>query len=135
MHQRSREPAWGAVQLIGHEQRGYAWTRALLGLQADEIHVCGDPSALGLLRSMTGVMREPMVVHHYERLRPLVVSLLMLACGLLCMPGLWSAPPLPLRRAAGHGPKGSAGLIWVAVQGMGGCLRAHCQQPLWSPWW
>ena len=61
------------VQLIGHEQRGFAWTRALLGVQADEIHVCGDPSALGLLHSMAGVMQEPLHVHRYDRLKPLVV--------------------------------------------------------------
>lgn len=63
-----------ALQLIGHEQRGFAWTRALLGVKAKEIHVCGDPSALGLLGTLTGIMNEPLDVRHYNRLKPLVVS-------------------------------------------------------------
>jgi hypothetical protein len=29
--------------------RGFAWTRALLGLRADEIHLCGDPSVCSAL--------------------------------------------------------------------------------------
>ena len=29
-------------QLIGDEDRGWAWSRAFLGLQANEIHVCGN---------------------------------------------------------------------------------------------
>jgi ATP-dependent RNA helicase SUPV3L1/SUV3 len=28
-------------QLIGDQDRGWAWSRAFLGLQADELHVCG----------------------------------------------------------------------------------------------
>ena len=30
------------IQLIEDPERGYAWTNALLGLQAKEIHICGD---------------------------------------------------------------------------------------------
>jgi ATP-dependent RNA helicase SUPV3L1/SUV3 len=38
--------------MIGDEQRGFAWTRALLGLPANEIHVCGDTSAVALVRQL-----------------------------------------------------------------------------------
>jgi len=31
------------IQMIADERRGHAWTQALLGLQAEEIHLCGDP--------------------------------------------------------------------------------------------
>lgn len=34
------------IQMIADSHRGYAWTRALLGLKADKIHICGDPSVL-----------------------------------------------------------------------------------------
>lgn len=37
------------VQMIGDEDRGAAWTNALLGLQAETIHLCGDPRALALV--------------------------------------------------------------------------------------
>jgi ATP-dependent RNA helicase SUPV3L1/SUV3 len=40
------------VQMLGDKGRGWAWTRALLGLRARELHVCGDPAALPLLREL-----------------------------------------------------------------------------------
>lgn len=30
--------------------RGWAWTRALLGIPADEIHLCGEAGAIELVR-------------------------------------------------------------------------------------
>ena len=33
------------IQLIGDADRGWAWTRALLGVPAKEVHVCGEPAA------------------------------------------------------------------------------------------
>ena len=40
------------VQLIEDPDRGYAWTNALLGLQAKEIHICGDERALRLVSKL-----------------------------------------------------------------------------------
>lgn len=37
------------IQLIQDNERGYAWTNALLGLKAKEIHLCGDERALKLI--------------------------------------------------------------------------------------
>lgn len=37
------------IQMLGDESRGWAFTRALLGLPAHTLHVCGDPAALPLL--------------------------------------------------------------------------------------
>ena len=34
------------VQLLGDQQRGWAWTRAVLGLPVRELHLCGSISAL-----------------------------------------------------------------------------------------
>lgn len=36
-------------QMIGDSQRGFAWTRAILGAKAKEIHLCAAPEALDLL--------------------------------------------------------------------------------------
>ena len=38
------------IQMVKDPQRGYAWTRAVLGLAAKEIHVCGEASAIDLIR-------------------------------------------------------------------------------------
>jgi ATP-dependent RNA helicase SUPV3L1/SUV3 len=40
------------IQLIEEPERGYAWTNALLGLQAKEIHLCGDERAFKLISKL-----------------------------------------------------------------------------------
>jgi ATP-dependent RNA helicase SUPV3L1/SUV3 len=59
------------VQMMSDEYRGWAWTRAFLGLQADEIHVCGDPSAVPLLRSICAQTGDELIENEYERFKPL----------------------------------------------------------------
>ncbi|KAK2968047.1 hypothetical protein RJ640_003781 [Escallonia rubra] len=62
------------IQMIGDPTRGYAWARALLGLKADEIHVCGDPSVLDIVRKICSSTGDELVEHQYERFKPLVVE-------------------------------------------------------------
>ena len=38
------------IQMLGDPLRGAAWTRALLGLPAQQLHLCGNPAALPLLQ-------------------------------------------------------------------------------------
>jgi hypothetical protein len=40
------------IQLLADKSRGWAFTRALLGLPARTLHVCGDPAALPLLERL-----------------------------------------------------------------------------------
>jgi len=40
------------IQLIEDIDRGFAWTNALLGLKAKEIHVCGEERALKLISNL-----------------------------------------------------------------------------------
>ncbi|GKA31681.1 DExH-box ATP-dependent RNA helicase DExH18, mitochondrial-like protein [Tanacetum coccineum] len=62
------------IQMMSDLYRGYAWTRALLGLQADEIHLCGDPSVLGIVRKICQETGDELIENHYERFKPLVVE-------------------------------------------------------------
>nr|XP_016500127.1 PREDICTED: DExH-box ATP-dependent RNA helicase DExH18, mitochondrial-like [Nicotiana tabacum] len=62
------------IQMMADSHRGYAWTRALLGLKADEIHVCGDPSVLDIVRKICSETGDELVEQHYERFKPLVVE-------------------------------------------------------------
>jgi ATP-dependent RNA helicase SUPV3L1/SUV3 len=55
------------LQLIGDQQRGFAWSRALLGIPANTIHVCGDTSAVALVRHLAGLCGDEFEVHSYER--------------------------------------------------------------------
>ena len=40
------------IQLLGDAHRGHSWTRALLGLDAREIHVCGALDAAELVEKL-----------------------------------------------------------------------------------
>ncbi|KAI1707733.1 ATP-dependent RNA helicase SUV3 like protein, mitochondrial [Ditylenchus destructor] len=40
------------IQLLRDEKRGWAWTRALLGVSADEVHLCGESAAVSLVQRL-----------------------------------------------------------------------------------
>lgn len=50
------------VQVMRDLSRGWAWTRAFLGLAADEIHICGEPAALDLIGSLALTCNEQVEV-------------------------------------------------------------------------
>ncbi|VVB01126.1 unnamed protein product [Arabis nemorensis] len=60
------------IQMVGCKQRGFAFTRALLGLAADELHLCGDPAVVPLVEDILKVTGDDVQVLTYERLSPLV---------------------------------------------------------------
>ncbi|GAB2264380.1 hypothetical protein Droror1_Dr00027794 [Drosera rotundifolia] len=62
------------IQMMADPCRGYAWTRALLGLKADEIHVCGDPSVVDIVRKICFDTGDELVEQRYERFKTLVVE-------------------------------------------------------------
>lgn len=62
------------IQLIADPNRGWAWTQALLGLKAKEIHLCGEEAAVPLIRKICEDLDEEVVVNKYERLTPYTVS-------------------------------------------------------------
>lgn len=62
------------IQMMTDPFRGYAWTRAFLGLKADEIHLCGDPSVLNIVRKICEDTGDELVEQRYDRFKPLVVE-------------------------------------------------------------
>lgn len=62
------------IQMIADPDRGWAWTQALLGLKAKEIHLCGEASAVPLVKKICETLNEEVIVNSYERLTPFVVS-------------------------------------------------------------
>ncbi|XP_064789879.1 ATP-dependent RNA helicase SUPV3L1, mitochondrial isoform X1 [Oncorhynchus masou masou] len=58
------------IQMIRDISRGWAWTRALLGLCADEIHVCGEPAAINFVTELMYTTGEEVEVRNYKRLTP-----------------------------------------------------------------
>ena len=63
------------IQMIGHNERGWAWSQALLGLQAKELHLCGEARTVPLIRELAAAMGDKLVIHFYERLSPLKCAL------------------------------------------------------------
>jgi len=62
------------IQMIGDRARGWAWTRAIHGLPAKEIHLCGDNSALEVVKAICEEMEEELEVMEYKRLTPLSIE-------------------------------------------------------------
>ena len=56
------------IQMIGDKERGWAWTNAFLGVQAKELHLCGEVRTEQIVRSFCEAMGEKLIVHRYERL-------------------------------------------------------------------
>ncbi|KAI5641916.1 hypothetical protein NE865_05915 [Phthorimaea operculella] len=62
------------IQMIGDKGRGWAWTRAILGLQAEEIHLCGEAGAISLIEEICNTTGEEMEIRTYKRLTELKVE-------------------------------------------------------------
>ena len=61
-------------QMISDRDRGGAWSAAILGLCADEIHVCASPDAEWLLCSIIEECEDEMRIIRHERKAPLVIE-------------------------------------------------------------
>ena len=62
------------IQLIADSQRGGAWTAAVLGLNAAEIHLCGEESAIPIIEAIVRELGDTLEINRYQRLTPLVVA-------------------------------------------------------------
>ncbi|TPX30918.1 hypothetical protein SmJEL517_g05631 [Synchytrium microbalum] len=61
-------------QMMSDDSRGFAWTNSILGLQAKEIHICGEESIVDRVQAMCDVTGDSMTVRHYKRLTSLSMS-------------------------------------------------------------
>ncbi|KAL3420033.1 hypothetical protein PVAG01_08532 [Phlyctema vagabunda] len=62
------------IQMLGDECRGWAWTQALLGLQAKELHLCGELRTVPLIEDLCTLMGDKLIIHRYQRLSPLATA-------------------------------------------------------------
>ena len=61
-------------QMIADRDRGGAWTAAILGLCAEEIHACASPDAEALLTRIIEDCGDELTVVRHERMTPLEVE-------------------------------------------------------------
>ncbi len=59
-------------QMISDPERGYAWTRAILGVRAPEVHLCAAPEAKGLLLRIIQSCGDTYEVIEHKRKTPLI---------------------------------------------------------------
>ncbi|HEY8892312.1 MAG TPA: DEAD/DEAH box helicase [Clostridium sp.] len=62
------------IQMIDNDQRGAAWTRAILGLKSKEIHICGAANAKELLIEIIEDCAEEYEIIEYKRDIPLAME-------------------------------------------------------------
>lgn len=62
------------IQMIANEQRGFAWTRALLGVKAKEVHICGALNAKEILIDIIEDCEEEYEIIEYKRDIPLIIE-------------------------------------------------------------
>lgn len=62
------------IQLIGDQQRGGAWTKAVLGMPAKELHLCGEETAVPIIEQLVKDTGDELIVNRYQRLSPLRVA-------------------------------------------------------------
>ncbi|EAA33169.2 hypothetical protein GE21DRAFT_5878 [Neurospora crassa] len=60
------------IQMIADEHRGWAWTQAVLGCQAKELHLCGEERVVDLIQELCARLGDKCIVHRYQRLNPLL---------------------------------------------------------------
>ena len=56
------------IQMLTDIERGWAWTRALLGLCAKEIHVCGEERAANIVCLLADECNDNFEILNYQRL-------------------------------------------------------------------
>lgn len=61
------------IQMISDPQRGWAWTRALIGISAEEVHICGDDSVVDLVKKIVEMTGDTLEFRTYERMTKLEV--------------------------------------------------------------
>lgn len=59
-------------QMIADRQRGYAWTRAVLGILAPEVHLCAAPEAKQLLVRLIHSCGDSCEIVEHQRTTPLI---------------------------------------------------------------
>ena len=62
------------IQMINDRERGFAWTRALLGLRCREIHVCGGLEATDVVKRLVAACGDEFELRTYERFSELEIE-------------------------------------------------------------
>ncbi|KAG5721392.1 hypothetical protein E4T56_gene12928 [Termitomyces sp. T112] len=62
------------IQMLNDPDRGGAWTIALLGVCAKEVHLCGEETAVPVVEALLRDTGDEIIINRYQRLSPLYVQ-------------------------------------------------------------
>ena len=60
--------------MIEDDIRGSEWTRALLGIKAKEVHLCGNEKSFKIVSEILSKTDDKLTVHKYTRFSPLITE-------------------------------------------------------------
>jgi ATP-dependent RNA helicase SUPV3L1/SUV3 len=55
------------IQMIGDLNRGWSWTKSLMNIQADKVYLCGDASAIPLVKKICELCGDELEIVNHER--------------------------------------------------------------------
>ena len=55
------------IQMIADPQRGSGWTSAVLGLLAEELHLCGEETAIPIVQALLKDTGDEVMIRRYKR--------------------------------------------------------------------
>lgn len=62
------------IQMMSDMDRGWAWTNALLGVRAREVHLCGEKSTLEIVKKFVEMTGDKLIINEYDRLGELEIE-------------------------------------------------------------
>jgi len=62
------------IQMIADPMRGSGWTAAVLGICAREVHLCGEETAVEVVKDLVKETGDELIINRYQRLTPLRVA-------------------------------------------------------------
>ncbi|KAF3901505.1 hypothetical protein ABW20_dc0106579 [Dactylellina cionopaga] len=61
------------IQMLSDTGRGWAWTHAVLGIMAKELHLCGEDRSIEIIEKLAKLCGDELIIHRYQRLGKLEV--------------------------------------------------------------
>jgi ATP-dependent RNA helicase SUPV3L1/SUV3 len=62
------------IQMLADKERANAWVGAVLGINAKELHLCGEETAIPIVQELLKYTGDEIIVRRYDRLSPLIVE-------------------------------------------------------------
>ncbi|CRG93813.1 ATP dependent DEAD-box helicase, putative [Plasmodium gallinaceum] len=59
------------IQMINNGIRGHAWTNVLINLNCEEIYLCGSENVLHLIKNLSDILNDQLVIKRFKRLSKL----------------------------------------------------------------